>query len=140
MLDISPGLLILTAVVFLSLIVLLNNMLYKPLVRYMDEREASIKRDLESAVSNEDASHKLLAEAQEIIAQAKSEAARIKHESLEAAKAEVAQKIASKKAELEAKEAEFMQALAKEEEQVKAALISQLPLFKEALKAKFSKL
>ena len=140
MLDISPGLLILTAVVFLSLIVLLNNMLYKPLVRYMDEREASIKRDLESAVSNEDASHKLLAEAQEIIAQAKSEAARIKHESLEAAKAEVAQKIVSKKAELEAKEAEFMQALAKEEEQVRAALISQLPLFKEALKAKFSKL
>ncbi len=140
MLDISPGLLVLTAVVFLTLIVLLNNILYKPLVRYMDEREASIKRDLENAVSNEDESQKLLAEAQDIITQAKSEAARMKQEALEAVKAEVAEKIEAKKSELEAKEAEFMQSLAKEEEQVKAALISQLPLFKEALKAKFNQL
>ncbi len=140
MLDIDLGLLGLTAAVFLVLIVLLNNMLYKPLVQFMDEREASIKRDLENAVSNEDESQKMLDEAKTILANAKAEAAKMKQEALEAIKAESAQKIEAKKSELESKQEAFMADLAKEEEQVKAALISQLPLFKEALKAKFNQL
>ncbi len=140
MLDIDLGLLGLTAAVFLVLIVLLNNMLYKPLVQFMDEREASIKRDLENAVSNEDESQKMLDEAKTILANAKAEAAKMKQEALEAIKAEAAQKIEAKKSELESKQEAFMADLAKEEEQVKAALISQLPLFKEALKAKFNQL
>ena len=140
MLDISIGLLLLTAVVFLGLIFLLNNWLYKPLLSFMQERQESIRRDLENANANEEGSQKLFEEAQAIIAQAKSEASAMKKEAIEKAKAEVNQLISAKKSELEKRYEEFLHELKKEEESVKSTLISQMPLFKEALKAKFNKL
>ncbi len=140
MLDISIGLLLLTAVVFVGLIFLLNNWLYKPLLAFMQEREESIRRDLENANANEEGSQKLCEEAQAIIAQAKSEASAMKKEAVEKAKAEVQELIAAKRGELEKRYEKFLEELKKEEESVKSTLISQMPLFKEALKAKFNKL
>ena len=140
MLDICLGLLVLTAVVFFVLLILLNSWVYKPLLTFMQQRDESIKRDLENAVANEDDSHKLLQEAKEIVTQARSAAAKEKQEKRDAVKQEIAKQIESKRAELEKRYEEFLAELAKEEEQVKSALISQMPLLKEALKAKFNQL
>jgi len=140
MLDISLGLLILTIAVFLGLVVVLNAWLYKPLLRFMQEREESIKRDLENASNNESGAKELLEEAAAIVSEAKHAAALRKKEAIELAKAEVAKKIDEKKAELEKRYSQFLQELAEEERTLSSALISQIPLFKEALKAKFNKL
>lgn len=140
MLDISWGLILLTAAVFLALVFLLNSWLYRPLLGFMQEREESITRDLENANANESGAEAILAEAKEIVEGAKAEANARKKEAIESAKAEVAKLIETKRAELEKQYEEFLQELAKEEESIKSALISQTPLFKEALKAKFNKL
>ncbi|BCD67777.1 hypothetical protein [Nitratiruptor sp. YY09-18] len=140
MLDISLGLLVLTAVVFFVLLILLNSWVYKPLLAFMQQRDESIKRDLENAVSNEDESQKLLQEAQAIIAEARTKAAKEKQEKLDALKKEIGEQVASKRAELEKRYEEFLAEIAQEEEQIKNALISQMPLLKEALKAKFNQL
>jgi len=140
MLDISFGLILLTAVVFLVLVFLLNSWLYRPLLGFMQEREESIARDLENANANESGAQEILAEAKAIVESAKAEANAQKKEAVEAAKAEVAKLLEAKRAELEKRYEAFLQELAKEEESIKSALISQTPLFKEALKAKFNKL
>ena len=140
MLDISLGLILLTAVVFFLLVFLLNKWLYRPLLSFMQEREESIARDLQNASANESGAHEILAEAQTIVQNAKAEANAQKKEAVEAAKAEVAKLLEAKKSELEKRYEEFLQELAKEEESIRSALISQTPLFKEALKAKFNKL
>ena len=106
----------------------------------MQERDESIARDLENADTNEDVTRKLLQEAQDVVAQAKSEASRMKSEAIEVVKAEVAVEIEKKKAELEKRYEAFVEELKKEEEVVRSTLISQMPLFKEALKAKFNTL
>ncbi len=140
MLDISLALLLLTAVIFFVLIFLLNSWLYRPLLAFMQERDESIRRDLENAAQNESGSQELLEEAAKIVGEAKQEASKMKQEAIEKAKAEASKLIEGKKAELEEKMEQFLKELAKEEESIKSALISQMPLFKEALKAKFSKL
>ncbi len=140
MLDISIGLLLLTAIVFLALIFLLNSWLYRPLLAFMEQREESIRRDLENASSNEEGSQKLLEEAKAIITEAKAQASAMKKEAIDEVKAEIAKMIEAKKEELESRKVVFMEELKKEEESVRSTLISQMPLFKEALKAKFNTL
>ncbi len=140
MLDISLGLIILTAVVFFILVFLLNSWLYRPLLRFMNERDGMIRRDLENAMSNEEGSQKVLEEAKAIIMHAKQEASAMKKEALEKLKAQMQEMVASKKAELEKRYEAFEKELVEEEKEIKSALISQMPLFKEALKAKFNTL
>ena len=140
MLDISLGLIIMTAVIFFILVAVLNGWLYRPLLSFMAERDESIKKDMENAKANSSGSEKLLKEAEEIVAKAKAEAAAIKAEIVNEAKDYANNVIEEKKGEL-AKEYENFKAKLKEEEEfIRSTLISQAPLFKEALKAKFSKL
>ncbi|SMC09943.1 hypothetical protein [Nitratiruptor tergarcus] len=140
MLDINIGLLLLTAIVFLALVFLLNSMLYRPLLTFTTQREESIRRDLENANSNEEGSEKLLEEAKAIIADAKAQASSMKKEAIEEVRAEVSKMVEAKKAELESRKEALMEEIKKEEESVRSTLISQMPLFKEALKAKFNTL
>ncbi|WP_200762439.1 FoF1 ATP synthase subunit B' [Nitrosophilus alvini] len=140
MLDISISLVLLTAILFFILVAVLNSWLYKPLLGFMEERSESIKRDLENASKNTSGSAELKKEAEEILARAKSEAMAIKQSALNEAKALGQSKVDAKKAELMKEYEDFKASLKEEEESLKSALISQMPLFREALKAKFSKL
>ncbi len=140
MLDINIGLMVFVAIVFFVLLFLLNGWLYRPLLSFMSEREESIRRDLENAVANESGSQEMLKEAQEIIHEAKQKASEEKKEAIETLKAQISKQIEAKKRELEKRQEEFLKELAEEEKSIKSALISQMPLFKEALKAKFNKL
>ena len=140
MLDISPVLLMATLVVFLVLIALLNSWLYNPLLGYMQNRDADIKKDLEEVGNNDDEIAALHAQAEKIISDAKAEATALREKVVNEAKELSESKIEAKKAELTEKFVAFNASLAEERESLNNALLSQVPLFKEAIKAKLSKI
>lgn len=140
MLDIHLPLMLFVLVLFLFLLVLLNNMLFQPLVKFMDDRDASIAKDLEAAKSFSGNSDELNAKADEILGDAKNEAGGIRQRAIDDEKTLAASKVQTKQNELENKYNIFIEKLSSEKENLKNALISQMPLFKESLKAKFSKL
>jgi F-type H+-transporting ATPase subunit b len=138
MLDISPILLLSSGLVFLLVLARLNSCLYKPLFKHMDDRDNQIKTDMANAKKNGANVDGMLADAKEIIAQAKKEAFSIREKArLEAI--EVAEvKTSSAKVKREEKYNNFLQALKEEKLTLENSLVSQLPLFKEGLKAKLS--
>ena len=140
MLDINPLLLGITIVVFLILIAVLNSMLFKPLFNYMEERDASIKNDQDKVGNNDAEIAELTAEAQNIVNEAKLEAAAIREKVIAEAKELAESKIEAKRAELAKDKAEFEKSLAETREELKNTLLSQVPLYKEAVKAKFSQI
>lgn len=140
MLDLHLPLMLFVLVLFLTLLVLLNNMLFKPLVKFMDDRDASIAKDLEAAKSFGSNTDELNAKADEIIADAKNEAAKIRQKAIDDEKTLAASKVETKQSEIDKEYEGFVEKLASEKENLKNELLSQMPLFKESLKAKFSKL
>ena len=140
MLDISLSLMLLVAVVFLALLVVLNSWLYQPLQAFMDERDKTIRKDLENVHADSSEIEELQAKAEGVIAEAKSEAAALRAKTIEDSKMLAASKIEAKKEELEKAYQEFLTSLKGEEETLKSELLSQMPLFRESLKAKFSQI
>lgn len=140
MLDINPLLLGLTLAVFLVLILLLNSWLYNPLLSYMEKRDADIKKDLSEVGSNDDEIAALNAQAEKIISDAKAEATALREKVVNEAKELSESKIEAKKAELAEKFAAFSESLNEERANLNNALLSEVPLFKEAIKAKISKI
>ena len=138
MLDIHISLMLLAAVVFLVLLVTLNNRLYQPLLEFMDARERNIKRDLEAVNSDSTETDEMKAKAAEAIAKAKSDAAALRARTIEESKELAETKLEAKRKELAGAYDTFLAELDKEETQIKSELLSQIPLFKESLKAKFS--
>ena len=140
MLDINPILLIATLIVFLTLIAVLNSLLYNPLFAYMKKRDDDIKRDLNKVGSNDDEINELNQKAQSIIDNAKLEAAALREKVIADAKELADSKLEAKRAELAKEYEEFEKALSESREQLMSDLRSQMPLFKEAVKAKFSQI
>lgn len=140
MLDLHLPLMLFVLALFLTLLVLLNNMLFKPLVTFMDERDNSIAKDLEAAKSFSGNSDELNAKADDIISIAKNEAATIRQKAIDDEKTLAASKVETKQSEIEKEYEDFVEELASEKEKLRNSLLSQMPLFKESLKAKFSKL
>jgi len=140
MLDINPLLLGITLVVFLVLIALLNSWLYNPLLGYMKKRDSDIKKDLDEVGNNGDEITALHSQAAKIISDAKAEAMALRDKVVNEAKELSESKIEAKKAELAEKFASFNESLNAEKESLNSALLSEVPLFKEAIKAKFSKI
>jgi len=140
MLDIHLPLMLFVLALFLTLLVLLNNMLFQPLLKFMDDRDKSIAKDLKAAKSLSANTDELNAKAEENISNAKNEAATIRQNAIDAEKALAAENVESKQSELEKEYTKFAGQLDAEKESLKKALLSHMPLFKESLKAKFSKL
>ena len=140
MLTLIPSLMLIVLLLFLGLIVYLNKALYQPLISFMDQRDSTIAKDLkESAELTGDASS-LKQEAEEILNSAKQEAISLKQSAMEEANSQATTLVSSKEAELEKAYNEFLEKLESEKEEVKTAILSEIPLLKEALKAKFSQL
>ncbi len=139
-LEIDPLMFGLTIAVFLLMIALLNSWLYKPMLAYMEARDASIKNDLAEAGSNDAEIRVLEEKAQAIIDEAKAEAAELRQKVIEDAKLLASSKIEAKRQELDGEYKKFAENLEAERESIKNSLLSQTPLFKEALKAKFSQI
>lgn len=140
MLDINPILLLITFVVFVSLIAVLNSWLYNPLFAYMNKRDDDIKKDLEKVGSNDEEINELNAKAESIIMNAKLEAAALREKVIADAKELAESKLEAKRAELAHEYLEFKQSLSQSRDELTADLMSQVPVFKEAVKAKFSQI
>jgi len=140
MLDINPVLLVSTIIVFLILIAVLNSWLYNPLFKHMDDRDALLKKELEEVGSTKGEVASLLAKADGIIADAKRDAAELRDKVIADAKELAESKLEAKRAELASDYVEFQQTLATERENLNSALLLQVPMFKDAVKAKFSQI
>ncbi|AXX92975.1 F0F1 ATP synthase subunit B' [Malaciobacter molluscorum LMG 25693] len=138
MLDISPVLLLSSGIIFLLVVARLNSCLFKPLLKHMDDRSESIKRDLDNAKSNSANVDGMLAEANDVIAAAKKEAAAIRDKAYNEAKQSADVKLANAKANLEVKTEEFANTLQEETKALKDSLVASMPQFNESLKAKLS--
>lgn len=136
----TPWVMALVFVVFLVLVYLLNRILYKPLLGFMDTRDASIKKDDEGIEGNTADIKALQKEANEILQNARAEAALIKNKAQDSAKQTAEMKISQKKDELAQKYSAFVVGLEEEKARLKASLESEIPLFKESLKVKLEKL
>jgi F-type H+-transporting ATPase subunit b len=140
MLDINPILLLATFVVFLSLIAVLNSWLYRPLFSYMDKRDEDIKKDLSKIGSNDDEIQALHSKAKSIVDKAKLDAAALREKVVADAKELAESKLEARRAELASEYAEFEKSLAKSRDELTADLMSQVPVFKTAIEAKFSQI
>ncbi|CAI6150820.1 MAG: ATP synthase subunit b' [uncultured Sulfurimonas sp.] len=140
MLDINPILLLVTFVVFVSLIAVLNSWLYNPLFSFMSKRDNDIKKDLDKTGSNDDEINTLNEKANSIIMTAKLEAAALREKVITDAKELAESKLEAKRAELASEYLEFEQSLSKAKDELTSDLMSQVPVFKEAVKAKFSQI
>jgi len=138
MLDIDPVLLLISGIVFLLVLMRLNSCLFKPLLKHMDEREDSIKTDLENARNNAADVDGMLADANHVIATAKKEAAMIREKAYSEANEVAASKLAAAKSDIEAKYDDFVKTLDEEATVLKDTLVAQMPQYKESLKAKLS--
>ena len=138
MLDIRPVLLLSSGIIFLLVVARLNSCLFKPIIKHMDERSASIKQNMEDAKSNSSDVDGLLVEANDIIVKAKKEAAIIREQAYKEAKDSADVKLASAKLNLEAKSADFAKNLQEETRALKDSLLSSMPQFNESLKTKLS--
>ena len=136
----TPWVMALVFIVFLILVYLLNRILYKPMLGFMDARDASIKKDSEGIEGNTAEVKALQKQAEEILQQARAEAALIKNKAQDGAKSDAEMKINQKKDELSQKYSEFMIGLEEEKTRLKNSLLPQIPIFKESLKAKLGKL
>ncbi|KIM08306.1 MAG: hypothetical protein KU29_04225 [Sulfurovum sp. FS06-10] len=140
MLDLNPGLMLFVLVVFFSLLFLLNTMLFQPLLKFMDDRENTIKLDLQNAEEMSDNSDGLNAKADALLAEAKAKANVIREKATEEAKALAESKIESKVKELDGKYQTFLTELSDDQEALKKSLALELPLFKKSLQTKLSSL
>ncbi len=139
-LDVIPQLLLVTGVIFLILLVVLNKILYRPLLNFMENRDKSIKRDLESTGKNSNDTLAYQKEAQKIILDAKMEAGKIKEGVIAIVKEEVSKKIEQSKVSIEEEYEKFLNELRTQKTELKSTLITNLPAFDEGIKSKLSQI
>ncbi|MDR1007870.1 MAG: F0F1 ATP synthase subunit B' [Campylobacteraceae bacterium] len=140
MLDMNFSLLLSTVVLFLVLLVVLNKILYKPLLSFIDNRNSLVGKDLKDVAKNSDDVGIYQNEANQIILDAKNKAAAKRMELLASARSDANKKLNAKKNKLETEYNEFIKTLDNERVELKNALKSQMPLFREAIKAKLGKI
>lgn len=140
MLEIDLPLVILTAVVFLGLIFILNSVLYKPLLGFIDARNNAIKIDEDSTSRNASDLALYESEIEKILSAARSEAGKIRQDAINLAKDLASKLISEKKAILEADYNLFIQNLQSNKDELSENLYSKLPEFRSALKSKLSRI
>ncbi len=136
MLDISPVLLLTSAIVFLLVLAGLNSYLYTPLMKHMDDRDEGLKKDLESVQSGGADIEAYVSEANDVIAVAKAQAAQIREKAVSEANEIAQSKLNGAKGDIEEKYNSFVETMKVERESLKQALSADMPQFKDSLNAK----
>ncbi len=138
MLDLSPILLISSAVIFVIVLLRLNSCLYNPLLKHIEQRNESIKKDLEDAKNNAANVDSIYNEANNIIAKAKKEASSIRQSAYDDAKTLGSTKVSEFKTSLDEKYNVFISDLNTQTQSLKLTLVNQLPEFSKQLSTKIS--
>lgn len=140
MLEIDLPLVALTAVVFLALIAILNSVLYKPLLGFVDKRNQDVKNDEDSISKNTSDLSVFEAQVEQILSAARAEAGKIKQDALNAAKEAAGKITAEKRAELEVDYDAFVQNLQAQKNEFKVELMNSVPELRSALKSKLARI
>ncbi|EAJ2735461.1 F0F1 ATP synthase subunit B' [Campylobacter coli] len=131
--DMHPSIMLATMAIFLAMIVILNTMLYRPLLKFMDERNDSIKNDENKVKENSQEMLGANDEVEAIHVSTREEIHKIKQNAINAAKEEAQQAIKAKKEELERKMANFYTELVSQKKELQDHLSVHLPDLKQAL-------
>lgn len=134
--DVNLSYMLATAIIFLALIIILNALLYKPLLKFMDDRAVSIDNDEKKVKDNFDEMSNFNEELNIIKQNTRNEIAAIKQKAINEAKNSAEEEIKNKKIELEQKMQSFYTQLDKEKQDLEQELKLRLPLWQEALKKK----
>lgn len=140
MLEIDPKLLGITVVVFLVMIYLLNVILYKPILSFVDNRNESIANEEKELSKYGNDTKKYEEECVAILASARDEVSKLKAAAIQSANELSKSKIDAERARLEADYKEFEASLKTEQEALKVALSDNLPIIKTEIKSVLSKL
>ena len=133
MLDVSPLLLAFETVVFLSLIYLLNKLLYAPLLEFMDKREGLLAQEDGELLAYAKTCDDLKAQANAVLSTANAEAMRLRQEATDVAKTESEKIISQTKEKIKEGFASFAGAMSEEEKALRAYLVTCHTTFEDAI-------
>lgn len=136
----DPYLMLLVFVVFLLTMVLLNVWLFKPLIGFMDEREATLRKDLDSISSSDTQVQEIQQQIQDILSDARARSSEILQKATSDAKSHYEANLQKKQEELAKKLQDFRVSLEKQKEVSKKELLAHLGEFEDALKLKIKQL
>lgn len=138
--DVHFSIMIATGVIFLLMIAILNSMLYKPLIKFMDSRDLTIKNDEEKMKKNSDDVSNVESELEKIHIQIRDEINQIKAKAIEEAKLKQEKELSTRKRELEDQMLVFLKSLKEKEKELKEEMRLKMPEFKQSFKNSLSKI
>lgn len=138
--DIALPTMLATAVIFLAVIFILNVLLYKPLLKFMDERAVSIDNDEKKVKENFEEMTNFGEELAKIKQDTRDEINAIKQKATAQARSLADEEIQKKKDELEQKMQAFTTQLLQEKNELEHELKLRLPLWQESLRKKIKEL
>ena len=133
MLDVSPLLLAFETVVFLSLIFVLNKLLYAPLLSFIDKREGLLAQEDNELLASSKACDDLKMQADAALAVANAEAMRLRQEAANVAKTESERVISQTKEKIKGTFEAFSHSMSEEEASLRAYLITCYATFEDAI-------
>lgn len=138
--DIALSTMLATAVIFLAVIFILNVLLYKPLLKFMNERAVSIDNDEKKVKDNFEEMTNFGEELTKIKQDTRDEINAIKQKATAQARSLADEEIQKKKDELEQKMQAFTTQLLQEKNELEHELKLRLPLWQESLRKKIKEL
>lgn len=140
MIDLNLTIILTTAVVFLLLLVILNQLLYKPLLGFIDNRNKNIENDLENAEKNSSDVVAYYDEVNKILLDAKNKALQKKITAITEAKSISEKKLTEKRSELEADYNSFLKNLALNKKELQNTLMADMLSYQKSIKNKFDQI
>lgn len=138
--DLDPKLMLVTGVLFLILIWVLNNILYKPLLNFMSNREDGIKEDENKINQNNSDVNNNEILIGKIYADARAKSQSIKNEHIKVAKDKAADLVNKKKLALDEEFSAFTSNLMLEKEKFKNELREELVVCNAAIKSNLDRI
>ena len=136
MLDLNFGIMLIIAGIFLTTMILLKVWLFDPLVKFMDEREETLKKEMQLINENTEETQKIEEEIKTILKLAKDDAKKILDEARAKAIEEAERIKALKKKELEEAKESLILTLQKEKEKLLNDLLNEKDSIKELIEKK----
>lgn len=138
MINLSLGLMITVAVLFLFLLSSLNSMLFKPMTKHLDARNKSLKENQNSASQSSGDAAGFDEEAAKVLAEAKKQAHSNIEEVVSLQKKENEDLLNVERGKIEGEMNAFLKALESEKEEIKKAIAENTEVFKSGIKAKLT--
>jgi F-type H+-transporting ATPase subunit b len=122
MLELDKYVMLIEAGIFFVTLILLNQWLFKPLLSFMEKRDAKLKEEMNTVSSNTNEAQKYEEEIASILERAKAEAGRIKKEASDAAKKEANVMVGNELAKIETEKNVFNEELLSKKKELNSSL------------------